>query len=186
MTCWNCHEAVQGPVCAGCGVVQKLRRDLDHFALLGLPRSWQLDPRAVERAWRGLQRRVHPDRFAGKEASQRQLALQWTASINEARRVLKDPTARALYLATGRPTLPERGGPTDPDFLDEIFELQMAADEEPERVRTATARLAAEVDAGLARIFADWEAGTGGLEGVVPLLARMKYIDTARSLVGPA
>jgi molecular chaperone HscB len=185
MSCWNCNEAVQGPVCPSCGMLQRLRRDQDHFALLGLPRRWSLDKREVERAWRKLQKRVHPDRFAGKDAAQRQLALQWTASLNTARKVLKDPHSRALYLATGKAELPERGVPGDPDFLDTVFELQMAAADDPDRVRSETDRLEQEIEHELHRIFTAWEANEGALDGVAPLLGRIKYIHTARSLIPP-
>ncbi len=184
MKCWNCNEAVQGPVCAGCSVIQKLRPTFDHFALLGLPRTWKVDKRDIERAWRRVQKKVHPDRYVSADAAQRQLALQWTASLNEARRVLKTPRTRALYLATGQPELPESaGGLVDPDFLDQMFELQLAASEEPERVQSEADAFAADIDAQLDGIFEAWQRGEGSLEGVAPLIARMKYIDNARALV---
>jgi len=181
--CWSCHEPVQGLICPGCGALQPPRRDLDHFALLGLPRRHTLDAGALEAAWRARTREVHPDRFAGRDATQRQLALQWSAALNEARRVLKAPRTRALYLATGRSELLERGGPPpDPDFLDAVFELQAQARVAPAEAAAEVARLSAEVEAELAAVIGAWEAEDGALDRVELLLSHLKFLDTARAL----
>ncbi len=186
MICWKCHEPVGGPVCVGCGAVQPLRADRDLFAVLGLPRRFHLDLDAVDAAWRELSRRVHPDRFAGRPAVERRMALQWTARINEARRVLRDPAARALYLATGRERPGESNqGAVDPEFLEEIFELQAAAPADPEGVRARVEALRAAAWEELDGIFARWEAGEAPLdaEAVASLLARLRYTDHALALV---
>jgi len=183
--CWSCHEPVQGVICPGCGALQPPRRDLDHFALFGLPRRHSVDVPTVEAAWRERTREVHPDRFAGRDATQRQLALQWSAALNEARRVLKAPRTRALYLATGRSELLERGGPPpDPDFLDAVFELQAQARAEPAAAAVEVARRTAEVEAELADVLRAWEAGAGPLDRVELLLSHLKFLDTARALTG--
>ena len=106
------------------------------------------------------------------------MSLQWTAVINEARRVLRDPVSRARYLATGLSRAPETGGPQlDPVFLEEMFELRMEADEDPAGVLPgATARRAAlwtEIEA----IFRRHEAGDGDLSAIEVRLARLKYLD---------
>ena len=102
MICWKCHESVGGPVCVGCGAIQPPNQALDPFAMLGLERRYHLEAKDVDIAWRALSRKVHPDRFAGRSAVERRMSLQWTASINEARRVVRDPRSRAHFLATGR------------------------------------------------------------------------------------
>jgi molecular chaperone HscB len=172
-------------ICPGCGALQPPRRDLDHFALLGLPRRHSLEGGDIEAAWRTRTRELHPDRFAGRDAAQRQLALQWSAALNEARRVLKAPRTRALYLATGRSELLERGGPPpDPDFLDTVFELQAQARVDPAGAAAEVARLSAEVEAQLDATLTAWEAGAGALDGVELLLSHLKFLDTARALTG--
>ncbi|MCM5568902.1 Fe-S protein assembly co-chaperone HscB [Burkholderiaceae bacterium FT117] len=76
--------------------MEALRRN--YFELFSLPASFALDPPALESAWRALQGAVHPDRHAGAPESQRRLAMQLAAHVNEAVRTLRDPCRRAEYL----------------------------------------------------------------------------------------
>ncbi len=70
----------------------------NYFELLGLPKRFALDPTDLERAYLTLQQVVHPDRFAGAGDTQRRLALQLAAQVNQAHRVLKSPASRAAYM----------------------------------------------------------------------------------------
>ena len=70
----------------------------DPFALLGLPRGMAVDPHALDEAYRGLQARVHPDRYADKTDAERRVAMQWATAANEAYRTLRKPLQRARYL----------------------------------------------------------------------------------------
>lgn len=74
----------------------------NHFELFGLPAHFGLDAAALDRAYRDLQRAVHPDRFAGASDAQKRLALQASAQANEAYRTLRDPVARAEYMLSLR------------------------------------------------------------------------------------
>ena len=74
----------------------------NHFDLLGLPTRFGVDANALERAYRDLQRSVHPDRFASASDAEKRLALQASARVNEAYRTLHDPVARAEYLLSLR------------------------------------------------------------------------------------
>lgn len=179
MTCWRCHEAVQGPVCVGCGAIQPPRPGTDLFAALGLPRRWQTTQADVMAAWRTTSRMVHPDRFASKGAVERRMSLQWTAKVNEAKRVLTNDLLRAHYLATGAAEPPETGGPTlDPDFLEEVFELQMRVGSDPqgalEAAQSAQTALMGQVGDALTR--AD-EGQAVDLHEVAADLARLRYLD---------
>ena len=103
--CWNCHEAVMA------GVVRRNpaapARDLA-VRCPGAARRYSLDQDIMRVARRFPQ--VHPDRFAGRPAVQRRMSLQWTATVNEAKRVLSDDLLRAGYIATGRTQPREEGG----------------------------------------------------------------------------
>ncbi len=48
---------------------------LDPFAVLGLPRAFDVDLRSAEKAHRELSRALHPDRYASAGASERREAL---------------------------------------------------------------------------------------------------------------
>jgi len=70
----------------------------DHFTLFGLPRSYRLDPLALDKRYREIQSEVHPDRFAQAGDSERRLSLQWATRVNEAYQTLRKPLPRAQYL----------------------------------------------------------------------------------------
>jgi len=72
--------------------------DADDFTLLGLPRAFTLDRAKLDAAWKALQARVHPDRFAAEGAASQRVAMQWAVRVNEAHQRLKDPLQRAAYL----------------------------------------------------------------------------------------
>jgi molecular chaperone HscB len=175
--CFNCNEAVKGPVCVGCTALQPPPQRFDPFVLLGLARRFHVDGAEVDLAYRAVAKRVHPDKFAGRPAVERRMSLQWTATLNEARRVLKDPDKRARWLATGQSEPRELGGPKlDPAFLAEIFEWREQDEETPgaltEQARVREGELRAELDA----MFVAWEDGRGDLTLVEDRLARLKYV----------
>ena len=69
-----------------------------HFELFGLEPAFALDAEALERAYREIQSRVHPDRFAHAGDAERRASLQWTTRVNEAYRSLKNPVQRASHI----------------------------------------------------------------------------------------
>lgn len=176
--CWKCHERVGSAVCVGCGAPQPPPASPDPFTVLGLERRYHLDLQAVEDAYKRLTRRLHPDRFAGKAALERRMSLQWTAILNDARRVLRDPIRRARLLATGSPDPKERGGPRlDPEFLQQMFTWREEEEENPGSMLVIAKEQAALVRDELDRLFSAWESGQGDLSLVDDRLARLKYLD---------
>lgn len=69
-----------------------------HFQLFGLEPVFALDAEALERSYREIQSRVHPDRFVHAGAAERRASLQWTTRVNEAYRALRNPVQRAKHL----------------------------------------------------------------------------------------
>ena len=135
-----------------------------------------MERKDIDRAWRARSRETHPDRFAGQGALQKRMALQWTATLNEARRVLRDRVLRAWYLSTGASRPPEKGGPvSDQDFLEQVFELQMEA-QMGEDISTQAQALLQTVDDELDGLFVAWETRSAPLDAVPDVLARRKYI----------
>lgn len=70
----------------------------NHFELFGLAPAFAVDGEALERSYREIQSRVHPDRFAHAGDAERRASMQWTSRVNEAYRTLRDPVARARHL----------------------------------------------------------------------------------------
>lgn len=124
MICWSCEKAAGGGMeCAHCGALQPAEAGADYFTVLGVPRRYDVDVPELERRYRELTRKLHPDRFARADARARRASLQRSVQLNEAWRALKDPLRRAEYL------LKESGGAPDekapPELLAEILELRM-------------------------------------------------------------
>ena len=101
----------------------------NHFELMGLPAAFAVDTGKLERGYRDLQSRVHPDKFAAAPAAEKRVAMQWATRANEAYRTLRDPVARARYLLSlnGFDTEEETNTAMPPDFLMEQMELREAA-----------------------------------------------------------
>src|SRR3954470_12715667 len=91
----------------------------NHFELLGLPVAYTVDSTRLERCYRDLQTRVHPDKFAAATEAERRVAMQWATRANEAYRTLRDPLGRARYLLQlkGFDTGEESNTAMPPDFL---------------------------------------------------------------------
>ena len=70
----------------------------NHFELFGLAPAYRLDVEVLEKSYRDIQSRVHPDRFAHAGDAERRASLQWTTRVNEAYRALKDPVQRGKHL----------------------------------------------------------------------------------------
>ena len=107
-----------------------------HFALFDLQPTFHIDLEALGARYRELARQVHPDRFADADGREQRLALERSASLNEAYQVLKHPSQRARYLLTLRgDEVPLEVTVQDPDFLlqqmqwrEELEALQDEAD----------------------------------------------------------
>ena len=70
----------------------------NHFDLFGLTPAYALDLEHLDRAYRDIQSKVHPDRFAHAGDAERRASMQMTTQVNEAYRTLKSPVRRAKYL----------------------------------------------------------------------------------------
>ena len=70
----------------------------NHFELFGVAAAFRLDIEVLEKAYREIQSRVHPDRFAHAGDAERRASLQWTTRVNQAYRELKDPVQRGKHL----------------------------------------------------------------------------------------
>lgn len=96
----------------------------DPFTVFGLPRSLDLDERALESKYLRLSRDCHPDLHRSADTGDCIAVLQRAAEINDAWQVLRDPWQRArALLELVSPGALERGKKLDPAFLAEALEL---------------------------------------------------------------
>ena len=70
----------------------------NHFELFHLPQRFAVDMTALDKAYREVQNRVHPDKFVNATDSEKRVAMQWATRANEAYKTLKSPFKRAAYL----------------------------------------------------------------------------------------
>lgn len=177
MNCWKCKERCETAVCVSCGEIQPPPANPNPFAILNLNQSYFLELSEIESAYRKLSRQVHPDRYVNAPAVSRRMALQWMAAINSARRVLLDVRKRARWLATGTSTVSEESTPSDPTFLELVFELQMLQSEDPKAANDSVNRHIQKIEDEVIQIFRNKDLGTGDLSEVESKLNRLQYLS---------
>ena len=90
------------------------------FALFDLPVAFQVDSALLNERYLALQKSHHPDNFSAASAQEQRLAIQKSAEINDALRILKDPITRAdsiIAINTGEAENPEEKSKNDNEFL---------------------------------------------------------------------
>jgi molecular chaperone HscB len=101
------------------------------FELFGLAPAFALDVARLEAAYRDIQSKVHPDRFARAGDAERRASMQMTTQVNEAYRTLKSPVKRAQYLLAlkGVDVAFETDTAMPKDFLMQQMELREQLEE---------------------------------------------------------
>jgi molecular chaperone HscB len=153
----------------------------NHFELFGLPLRYRIDAGALERAYRSLQTRVHPDRHAAGSDAEKRLALQASARVNEAYRELRDPVARATHLLQlrGVETDAETDNRLPTDFLTRQLERREAADEARDaHDDAALARIVREVrdDASATELHVARALDEDDLEGARSAVRQLRFL----------
>lgn len=127
--CWNCQANLTNDpghlYCTNCQALKSPPTEpIDHFALMGMDKSFKVDLRKLSERYKELQRQLHPDRFANKSEEERNLSDTWSPMVNEAYTTLLKPVKRANYLLelAGNP-LEEGDIHLDANFLAEVMEL---------------------------------------------------------------
>ena len=69
---------------------------VNFFELFGVPTTFAIDARRLDRAYRELQTQAHPDRHAAAGSAEQLHAARWAMLANEAYRTLKDAVGRAV------------------------------------------------------------------------------------------
>lgn len=129
--CWNCEAQTRGqPWCPSCGKLAPRAPGATHFDAFGLKPAVDLDVAALERQYRELSLKLHPDRYAQADARERRLSVEATSALNDAYRTLRDPSRRAFYLLSLHGVDLERddaGGrrrSLPSEFLEEVLALR--------------------------------------------------------------
>ena len=128
--CWSCGaERGAASFCTTCGKIQAVPKQKTYFEALGLERRMGLSRDDIEKRFREVSQKVHPDRFGRASPIERRLALEHTTWVNDAYRVLREPRTRAEYLLEleGVKIGHEEERADDPELLMTMMELQEQA-----------------------------------------------------------
>ena len=119
---------------------------MDPFSALGIEPCFDIDIGVLQERHRELSRALHPDRFVGRPASERRMALSRAIEVNEAWRRLRDPVLRAeaLLASMGMQTSEASSSETSPELLmDMMDQRELLAEARSERDTKRVAELKA-------------------------------------------
>jgi molecular chaperone HscB len=137
LECRNCGAGapLDEHFCLQCSRILALGRHGDYFTFFGLPRKLTIDAGALERRFRELSRKFHPDYFYNASPAERLASLERSSYLNDAYRALRTPATRIEHLLAieGLPPTKTEGdsgaAKVPPALLEEVFELNEELDE---------------------------------------------------------
>jgi len=162
LECRSCGAGapVDEHFCPQCSRILALGRHGDYFLFLGLPRRLVIDAGDLERRFRELSRKFHPDYFYNASPTERLASLERSSYLNDAYRTLKNPVSRVEHLLAieGLPSAKSEDGTAKvpPSLLEEVFALNEELDEirelresgaDPEKLTTRLEKARAPIDA---------------------------------------
>src|SRR3954464_14440377 len=189
--------------CPNCSRILALGRHGDFFSFLDLPRQLNIDLQQLERNFRELSRKFHPDYYYNATPQERLASLERSSYLNDAYRALKNPITRIEHLLAieGLPPAKSEDPSTGsgqgavkvpPSLLEEVFALneeldeirearEAGADAEKLRPRLAAARQPIdrkreEHEAQVEALSAKWDAASD----TAPAEARRQLLEELR------
>jgi molecular chaperone HscB len=135
LECRSCGAGapVDEHFCPQCSRILALGRHGDFFSYFGLSRRLTISAHDLERRFRELSRKFHPDFFYNAAPAERLASLERSSYLNDAYRALRDPAARIEHLLAieGLPSSKSEGGTAKvpPALLEEVFALNEELDE---------------------------------------------------------
>lgn len=160
----------------------------DPFDTLGVEARFDLDDKALEERHRALSKALHPDRYVGRPAAERRMALDKAIAVNAAWRALRDPVKRAetllerLGVATGELVEPKPSPALLMEMMDVREELSEAHHQKDldriggvaDRMRTKEADVLLRLRRGFDEVAAANESSAAS--ALVPLVGELRYV----------
>jgi molecular chaperone HscB len=119
--------------CPQCSRILALGRHGDYFTFFGLPRKLTIAQDELERRFRELSRKFHPDYYYNASPTERLASLERSSYLNDAYRALRTPATRIEHLLAieGLPSSKSDEGTAKvpPALLEEVFALNEELDE---------------------------------------------------------
>jgi molecular chaperone HscB len=162
----------------------------NHFELFGLPPRFHLELAQLERAYRGIQSQVHPDRFVHAGDAERRASMQSAAHVNEAYRTLKNPLARARYLLSlHRVDVESENNTAMPaEFLQEQMQWRESVEDAADQSDALAAlalRLAREMNEHYAQLERSLD-GEGDYAQAADSVRKLMFLERLREEIGDA
>jgi molecular chaperone HscB len=135
LECRSCGAGapVDEHFCPGCSRILALGRHGDYFSFFGLPRTLGLDAQELERRFRDLSRKFHPDYYYNAPPAERLASLERSSYLNDAYRTLRNPVSRVEHLLAIEGLAPATAHDgtikVPPSLLEEVFALNEELDE---------------------------------------------------------
>ena len=140
LECRSCGAGapVDEHFCPNCSRILALGRHGDYFTFFRLPRKLTVDAQDLERRFRELSRKFHPDYYYNATPAERLASLERSSYLNDAYRALRNPVSRIEHLLAieGLPGVrPEEhstgggAGKVPAALLEEVFALNEELDE---------------------------------------------------------
>ena len=154
LECRSCGAGapVDEHFCPQCSRILALGRHGNYFAFFDLPRRLTIDAQDLEKRFRDLSRKFHPDYYYNATPTERLASLERSSYLNDAYRALKNPVSRVEHLLAieGLPPAKSEEGTAKvpPSLLEEVFALNEELDEIRELRESGTdpARLRARLE----------------------------------------
>src|SRR5262245_19569521 len=134
--------------CPQCSRILALGRHGDYFTFFGLPRKLTISQDDLERRFRELSRKFHPDYYYNATPAERLASLERSSYLNDAYRTLRTPSTRIEHLLAieGLPSTKSEGesgaAKVPPALLEEVFELNEQLDDIREQRESGADRVA--------------------------------------------
>ena len=63
--CWNCKFPFESELfCSKCKSLQEMPEDLTYFDIIGIKKDFHIDKEYLQRKYRQMQSKLHPDKFS--------------------------------------------------------------------------------------------------------------------------
>lgn len=154
-----------------------------------MPATYAVAADALDRAYRELQSRVHPDRFVNATDAERRVAMQLATRANEAYQTLKHPLKRAIYLLeqNGVDVRSETNTSMEPAFLMQQLEWRESIEDacsarNLERLESLNGELIAEKRERFSRLEA--LLASGALQPAAEAARQLLFIEKLEQAIG--
>eukprot|EP00455_Lapot_gusevi_P003356 TRINITY_DN1137_c0_g1_i1.p1 TRINITY_DN1137_c0_g1~~TRINITY_DN1137_c0_g1_i1.p1 ORF type:complete len:237 (+),score=4.94 TRINITY_DN1137_c0_g1_i1:79-789(+) len=179
--CWQCASVtcLNNFFCNSCNIIQPPSRNSTYFELFSQPLDYNIDLVDLEKNYKSLQKRIHPDKFSLRTKTEQTYSSEYTSTLTTAYRVLRHPVKRAQYMLSlkGVPAGDEGDTISDPEFLMEMMDKRERLEEYTSSEDLAKLRAETELDITQTAAKFKHAYENNDLEAARAFTMRLIYLD---------